>query len=85
MRNKVRGRLIYLLFLPEGKKTHSRYFHDLKSHTRNITLGLAATTETRNKDFIVLVDKVQATVVLNRDQLKARRGIDNHNLLARKR
>jgi len=54
----------YLLLLPEGQKTDSGYLHDLKSHTRNITLSLATTTETRNQDFIILVNEVQATVVL---------------------
>jgi len=56
---------IYLLLLPEGKKTHSGYLHDLESHTRNITLSLPTTTETRNQDFVVLVDEVQATIVLH--------------------
>ena len=54
----------YLLFLPEGQKTHSGYLNDLKSHTRNVTLGLATTTETRNQDFVVLINEVQATIVL---------------------
>ena len=63
--------MIYLLLLPEGKKTHSGYLHDLKSHTRNITLSLATAAETGDKDFIVLVDKVQATIVLRDGQLKA--------------
>ena len=62
--------MIHLLLLPKGKKTHSRYLHDLKSHTRNITLGFATTTETRNQYFVVLVDEVQATVVLHSGQLK---------------
>ena len=64
-------RVIYLLLFPEGKKTHSRYLNDLKSHTRNITLSLATTTETRNQYFIVLVNEVQATIILHNGQLKA--------------
>ena len=56
---------IYLLLLPKGKKTHSGYLHDLESHTRNITLSLATTTEAGNQDFVVLVDEVQATIVLH--------------------
>ena len=63
--------MIHLLLLPEGKKTNSGYLHDLESHTRDITLSLATTTETRNQDFIVLVDKVQATIILHCDQLEA--------------
>jgi len=54
---------LFLLLLPEGKKTHSRHLHDLESHTRNITLSLATTTETGNQYFVVLVDEVKATVV----------------------
>ena len=49
---------IHLLLLPKGKKTDPRYFHDFESHAGNITLGLATTTETRDEDFIVLVDEV---------------------------
>ena len=56
--------MIHLLLLPEGKKTHSGYLYDLESHARNITLSLATTTETRNQDFVVLVNEVQATIVL---------------------
>jgi len=69
-RTKSSCRVIYLLLLPEGKKTHTGYLHHLESHTRNITLGLATTTETRNQDFIVLVDEVQATIVLHSGQLE---------------
>jgi hypothetical protein len=35
------------------------------THTGNITLGLALTTETGEEDFVVLVDEVQATIVGN--------------------
>lgn len=66
---KPRCRVIYLLLLPKGKETHSGYLHDLKSHTRNITLSLATTAKTRNQDFVILVDEVQATIVLHRGQL----------------
>jgi len=45
------------------KKTDSGYFNDFESHAGNITFGLATTTETGNEDFIVLVDKVQTTIV----------------------
>ena len=54
----------YLLLLPEGEETNTRHFNDLEADTRNITLSLSATTETRDEDFVVLVDEVQATIVL---------------------
>ena len=54
----------YLLLLPQCKKTNARDLHDFESDSRNITLGLAATAEARDKNLIVLVDKVQATIVL---------------------
>lgn len=56
--------LTHLLLLPQGKKTDTRYFYNLEADTRNITLGLTATTETRDQNFVVLIDKVQATVIL---------------------
>ena len=68
---KHRWQAIHLLLLPQGKKTHSGYLNDLESYTRNITLGLATTTETRNQDFVVLVDEVEATIVLHGCQLEA--------------
>jgi hypothetical protein len=55
-----------LLLLPEGKQTNTRDLNDLESDTRNITLSLATTTETGDEDFIVLVDEVEATVILQR-------------------
>lgn len=80
------GHATHLLLLPKGKKTDTGYFHDFESHTGNITLGLATTTETRNKDFIVLVDKVQTTIVLERRQLEApETGLNDDNLRARRR
>ena len=69
---------VYLLLLPECKKTHTRYLHDFESHARNVTLGFATTTETGNQDFVVLVDEVQATVVLDRGQLDASKSIENY-------
>ena len=56
----------YLLLLPEGEETNTRHFNDLEADTRNITLSLSATTETRDKDFVVLVNEVEATIVLKR-------------------
>ena len=67
----VRSQAIHLFLLPKGKKTDSGYFHDFESHTRNVTLGLATTAETRDEDFIVLVDKVETAIVLEGRQLEA--------------
>lgn len=58
----LRTRLL-LLLLPQSAETHTRHLDDLETHTRNITLGLALTTETSKQDLVVLVDEVQATVV----------------------
>ena len=58
----------YLLFLPQGKKANTRYFHNLKAYSGNITLSFATATETRNEDLIVLVHKVQTTIILSRCQ-----------------
>lgn len=54
----------HLLLLPEGEETNSRDLYDLEADTRNITLGLAATTEARDEDLVVLIDEVQATIIL---------------------
>ena len=55
-----------LLLLPEGKQTNTRDLDNLESDTGNITLGLAATTEAGDEDFVVLVDEVEAAVILKR-------------------
>ena len=54
---------LLLLLLPQGAETNTGDLDDLESHTRNISLGLTLTTETSEQDLVVLVDKVQATVV----------------------
>lgn len=53
-----------LLLLPQGEKANTRDLNDLKANSGNITLGLATTTEARDEDLIVLIDKVQATIIL---------------------
>jgi adenosyl cobinamide kinase/adenosyl cobinamide phosphate guanylyltransferase len=53
-----------LLLLPESQKTNTRHLHDLEAHTGNITLGLSTATETGDEHFIVLVNEVEATIVL---------------------
>lgn len=59
--NKVRT---YLLLFPQSKKTDSRHLYYLETDTWNITLRLTPTTETRDEDFIVLIDKVQTAIIL---------------------
>ena len=61
----------YLLLLPEGEETDTRHFDDLETYTGNITLGLATTTETRDKNLIVLIDEVKATIVLKHKSVSA--------------
>ena len=53
-----------LLLLPESKKTDARDLDDLEADTGNITLSLTPATEAGDEDLVVLVDKVQATIVL---------------------
>lgn len=55
---------MYLLLLPEGEETDTRDLDNLEANTGNITLGLARATETGDEDLVVLVNKVEATVVL---------------------
>lgn len=55
-----------LLLLPQGKQTDTRNLHYLEAYSRNIALGFTPTTETRYENFIVLINKVQATVVLQK-------------------
>ena len=39
------------------------YLHDLETDTGNVTLGVAGATETSDKNLVVLIDEVKATVV----------------------
>ena len=54
---------LLLLLLPQSGETDTRDLDDLETDTGNITLGLALATETGEKDLVVLVDEVQATIV----------------------
>ncbi len=54
----------HLLLFPESEQTNARDLDDLKPYSGNITLGLATATEARDQNFVVLVHKVQATVIL---------------------
>lgn len=62
IKSSLRPRLL-LLLLPESKKTDTSNLDDLESDTRNITLSLSSSTETGDKDLVVLVGEVQTTVV----------------------
>ena len=54
---------LLLLLLPQRRQTNTRDLDDLESNTGNITLRLALTTETREQDLVVLVYKVETTIV----------------------
>jgi hypothetical protein len=54
-----------LLLLPQSKKTNTGDLHNLETHTGNITLRLSSATEAGNEDFVILIDEVEATIVLN--------------------
>ena len=56
----------HLLLLPERQETDTRDLDDLETDSRNITLGLTPATETGDQDLVVLVDEVQATIVLQK-------------------
>ena len=51
------------LLLPESKQRDTRDLDDLETDTRNITLSLTLSTKTGEQDFVVLIDKVQATII----------------------
>ena len=53
-----------LLLLPESKKTDTGDLDDLETDTGNITLRLTPATEAGDEDLVVLVDEVQATIIL---------------------
>lgn len=43
----------HLLLLPQRQQTDTRHLYDLESHTGNITLRLALSSETRDEDLYV--------------------------------
>lgn len=53
-----------LLLFPESEQANAGDLHHLETHTGNITLSLPATTEAGNEDLVVLVDEVEAAVIL---------------------
>lgn len=73
---------LLLLLLPQGEQTDTGNLDDLESHTGNITLGLALTTETSQEHLVVLVHEVQATVVgdESRDLLSVLDQLHTHTL-----
>lgn len=73
---------LLLLLLPESKERDTRDLDDLETDTGDITLGLALATETGEQDLVVLVDKVQATVVGDEssDLLAVLDELDTHTL-----
>ncbi len=60
----------YLLLLPERQKTNAGNLDDLETDTGNITLSLTPTTEAGDQDLIVLVDEVEATIVLQNGSIR---------------
>ena len=58
--------IAHLLLLPERQETDTRDLNDLEADTGNITLSLTPATETGDQDLVVLVDEVQATIVLQK-------------------
>lgn len=45
------------------RKTDTGHLHDLETDTGNVTLGFALATKPGKQDLVVLVYKVQATIV----------------------
>jgi hypothetical protein len=82
------GKKTDLLLLPQSKQTDAGDLDDLESHSWNITLRFTATTEARNEDLVVFVDKVQAPIVLRSSAARLRRkkggthGDEGSNLLS---
>ena len=53
---------LLLDLLEEGKKGDTSNLGNLETDTGNITDGVTRSTETSDQNFIVLIDKVQATI-----------------------
>ena len=47
---------------PKGEETASSDLNDLESYTGQITLGVSRSTETSNKNFVVLIDEGHTTI-----------------------
>lgn len=57
------GSWLFLLLLPQSQQGDTGDLDNLESDTGDITLSLTSSTETGKQDFVVLVDKVQTTVI----------------------
>uniref|UniRef100_A0A5F7ZRS4 Uncharacterized protein n=1 Tax=Macaca mulatta TaxID=9544 RepID=A0A5F7ZRS4_MACMU len=55
--------LVFPSFLYIGPKRHIGYFDNLKADSRNITNSMTFATRSSNQNFIIFLNKVQATVV----------------------
>lgn len=64
-------KITHLLLLPECEETNTRHLHNLEAHTGDITFGFTPTTKARDEDFVVLINEVQATVILVRQRRSA--------------
>ena len=64
-----------LLLLPQSQQANTRDLDNLEADTGNITLSLAAATETGDEDLVVLVNKVEATIILRKKLRDSRRPI----------
>lgn len=58
----LRSWLLLFVFI-QSQEWYIGDLNHLETDTRNITDGVALTTETGNKNFVVFVDKVQTTVI----------------------
>jgi hypothetical protein len=54
---------LLLLLLPQGKEGDTGDLDDLETDTGQISDGVAGTTETGDENLVVLIDKVQTTIV----------------------
>lgn len=73
---------LLLLLLEQGKETDTGDLDNLETNTGNVTLGLALTTEARDENLVVLVDKVETAVTGNegRDLLTVLDELDTDTL-----
>lgn len=61
----LRTRLL-LLLLPQGQEGNVGDLDNLELDTGNVTLGTTLVTESSDQDFVIDLNKVQATVVGNK-------------------
>lgn len=73
----------FLLF-PQSKKTNTGDLHNLEADTGNITLGLSSATETGDENLVVLIDEVEATIILHKNLIHTGSEAESMNARARK-